>query len=393
MIVLRNASTPPLEFLCETPSSPHISANLSTGPSQYTDWQISDWNKSPSALLFLVWHEATGQQLVIKMLRPYLDTRYSLEKLNKRQECLLEALLRNRAFTPELYLGLAPMYHLDLSQSTICIGEVMEYPTIKSLDADTEYVLLMKPQDQDTRLDYLLEGRKIDCLMPLVEYIADIHNHKVFDVPKEESIRWGSYDYLMHKLEHNLELFDFLVSRCNESDWDDRKELAERVIKVEKKAQEIALQECYHQYFHLRLDEGHIKLCHGDIKSPHIWIASDGSDGEQAWSFNILDAIDFNPMYNHIDILSDFAMLIADVQAHAQSPVPVNKMIDCYLQKTKQDNKVARGVLDYYVMEKAIVGTGISILYDDKPQLGRTFLKVAENCLESIYISGGVVRR
>src|SRR2546426_7182628 len=51
--------------------------------------------------------------------------------------------------------------------------------------------------------------------------------------------------------------------------------------------------------------------------------------------------------YNHIDILSDFAMLIADVQAHAPSPVPVNEMIDCYLQKTKQDNKVARGVLDY----------------------------------------------
>jgi aminoglycoside phosphotransferase family enzyme len=195
----------------------------------------------------------------------------------------------------------------------------------------------------------------------------------------------------MHKLEHNLELLDFLVKRCNESDWDDRKELVERIIEVKKMAQEIALQKCYHRYFHLRINEGHIKLCHGDIKSPHIWIASDGSNGGQTWSFNILDAIDFNPMYNHIDILSDFAMLIADVQAHAPSPVPVNKMIDCYLRKTKQDNEVARGVLDFYVMEKAIVGTGISILYDDKPQLGRAFLKVAENCLESIWAAGAVV--
>ena len=392
MIVLRSASTPPLELLCET-SSPHISTNFSRGTSQYTDCQITDWNKSPSALLFLAWHEAQGQRLVIKMLRRYQDTRYSLETLNKRQQCLLEALRRNRIFTPELYLGLAPVHHLDLSQSTICIGEVMEYPTQKLLDADTEYVLLMKPQDQETRLDYLLKGGKIDSLMPLVEYIAGIHNHKVFNISPEESIRWGSNDYLMHKLEHNLELLDFLVNRCNESDWDDRKELAEKVIKVKKMAQEIALQECYHRYFHLRIDEGHIKLCHGDIKSPHIWIACDGSDGKQAWSFNILDAIDFNPMYNHIDILSDFAMLIADVQAHAPSPVPVNEMIDCYLQKTKQDNEVARRVLDYYVMEKAIVGSGISILYDDKPQLGRAFLKVAENCLESICAAGAVVCR
>src|SRR5437588_501715 len=227
--------------------------------------------------------------------------------------------------------------------------------------------------------------------MPLVEYIAGIHNHKVFDLSTEECIRWGGYDYLMHKLEHNLELLDFLVKRCNESDWDDRKELAERVIKVKKMAQEIALQECYHRCFHLRIDEGHIKFCHGDIKSPHIWIASDGSDGKQAWSFNILDAIDFNPMYNHIDILSDFAMLIADVQARTQSPTLVNEMIDCYLRETNQDNEVARGVLDFYVMEKAIVGTGISILYDDKPQLGRAFLKVAENCLESICAAGAVV--
>src|SRR6266568_1477016 len=283
MIVLGRASMPLPELLCETSSSPPIFTNFFRSSSQYADCQISDWNRSLSALLFLVWHEATGQGLVIKMLRPYQDTRYSLETLDKRQRCLLEALQRNRVFTPELYLGLAPVYHLDLSQSTICIGEVMEHPTKKSLDADTEYVLLMKPQDQETRLDYLLKGEKIDSLMPLVEYIADIHNHKVFDISAEESIRWGSYDYLMHKLEHNLELLDFLVNRCN-----------------------------------------------------------------------------------HIDILSDFAMLIADVQAHALSPVPVNEMIDCYLQKTKQDNEVARGVLDYYVMEKAIVGTGISILYDDK---------------------------
>jgi aminoglycoside phosphotransferase family enzyme len=387
MIVLRSASTPPLALLCVAESSPYISTIHAISTLQRADCQIADWNSTPAALLFLVDHKVSGQRLVIKILRPYRDTRYNLETLSERQQCLLEALERNRVFTPELYIGLAPLYNLGLSQGTISIGEVMEYPTASSLDADTEYVLLMKPQEQETRLDYLLARGEFASLVPLIEYVADLHNRKVFDLSLEESKRWGSYDYLMYKLEHNLELLDFLVSRCDKSDWDDRKELAERAMQVKKMGQEIAAQEWYRQYFHQRVTQGCIKLCHGDIKSPHIWIASDGSKGEEKWSFNLLDAIDFNPMYNHIDLLSDFAMLLADVQAHAPSPVPLNEMVDSYLQKTHQNSEEARRVLDYYVMEKAIVGAGISILYDGKPQLGRTFLKVAESSLESMRVA------
>ena len=381
MIVLRSATTPPLETHCESSSPQYIPSNLPGTTSEYSDFQITDWNKSPSAQLFLVSHNVTKQQLVIKMLRSYQDTRYSLKTLAKRQQCLLEALQRNRVFTPELYIGLAPLYHLDPHKRTIRIGEVIENPTQTLLDADKEYVLLMKPQDQETRLDYLLENREYESLIPLVMYVTDIHHHKVCNLSTEEGIRWGSYDYLIQKLEHNLQLLDFLVDRCGESDWDDREELANRAIEVRKMAQEFAIQERYCRYFQHRIDQGFIKLCHGDIKSPHIWIASDGRNGQQAWSFNILDAIDFNPMYNHIDILSDFAMLIADVQARTQSSPLVNEMVNCYLRETNQDNEVDRAVLDFYILDKAIVGTGISILYDDKPQLGREFLKVAEHRL------------
>ena len=381
MIVLRSATRPPLETLCESSSPLRIPSNFPSAASEYTDFQITDWNKSPSAQLFLVSHHITKEQLVIKMLRSYQDTRYRLETLPERQQCLVEALQRNRVFTPELYIGLAPLYHLDPHKRTIRIGEVIENPTQTLLDADKEYVLLMKPQDQETRLDYLLENREFESLIPLVMYVTEIHHHKVCNLSTEEGIRWGSYDYLIQKLEHNLQLLDFLVDRCGESDWDDREELANRAIEVRKMAQEFVFQKDYGRYFQHRIDQGFIKLCHGDIKSPHIWIASDGRNGQQAWSFNILDAIDFNPMYNHIDILSDFAMLIADVQARTQSSLLVNEMVDCYLRETNQDNEIARAVLDFYILDKAIVGTGISILYDDKPQLGREFLKVAEHRL------------
>lgn len=391
MIVLRRASTPPLASLFDAKTSPSISTVFSNVTQIYTEWMIADWSDSPSALLFLVEHETSGERRVIKMLRSYQDTRYSLETLEKRQQCLLEGLERNRVFAPELYLGLAPVYHLDLAQGTICIGETMRYPTQMLLDFNTEYVLLMRPQEQENRLDYLLDEQKTDSLVPLAQYVAEIHNQKAFDLLPSESLHWGNYDYLMRKLEHNFGLLGFLIDRCSESEWNDHKEITQAAIWVKTKFQEVVKQGFYHQYFHMRVSNGYIRLCHGDIKSPHIWIELCDSTGKLPWTFNLLDAIDFNDMYNHIDILSDFAMLIADVQARTQSSAIVDQMIASYLHNTNQDDEVARTVLDYYIMEKAIVGTAISIIYDDKAELGRSFLKVAQNRLQSMCSVGVTV--
>jgi hypothetical protein len=41
-------------------------------------------------------------------------------------------------------------------------------------------------------------------------------------------------------------------------------------------------------------------------------------------------------------------------------------------------------VLGYYLVEKAIVGAAVSIVYDDLPQLGQSFLKVATTRLQTL---------
>jgi len=382
MIVLGMGSvdTLPPQFLLEIGSSPGTLTIFHKDTSLYTDCHIKDWFVSLSAFLFLVRREGSGEALIIKMLRSYKDTRYSLETLEKRQHCLLEGLRRNKVFTPELYIGLAPVYSFDQQHGTIRVGEIMDKPTKASLDKHTEYVLVMQPQDQETRLDRLLASGETASLLPLTDYVADIHNHRVFPVP--DSMRWGSYDHLIDKLWHNLELLDFLVDRCHESDWADREELASRASKLKQSFAQVVTRDHYGAYFRQRVAEGWIRFCHGDIKSPHVWIEPAAKDSKRIAAINILDAVDFNPMYNHIDVLSDFAMLIADVQARTQNPALVCAMIGQYLSKTHQDNEVARVVLDYYIMEKAIVGAGISILYDGLPELGRAFLEVAETRLE-----------
>ena len=77
-------------------------------------------------------------------------------------------------------------------------------------------------------------------------------------------------------------------------------------------------------------------------------------------------------------------MLVIDIQTRTGSDLLADEMIKYYLSLTEQESDVAKSVLDYYLVEKAIVCAAISIVYDNAPSLGLTLLKVAEmrlNCL------------
>jgi aminoglycoside phosphotransferase family enzyme len=203
----------------------------------------------------------------------------------------------------------------------------------------------------------------------------------------EEASSWGSYEQLYNKLLENLHILDLVptVSRDGE-----RICAKERIDCLRKRFIELFSQPRYRDYFEQRVQAQRIKCCHGDIKSPNIWMLPDntGSNSELKQCIKILDAIDFNPLFSNIDILSDFAMLVIDIQTRTHSSALADTMIDHYLALTAQNEPVARAVLGYYLVEKAIVGTYISIVYDDLPDLGLSLLEVAEmriNCLMDLW--------
>src|SRR6266566_2193891 len=116
--------------------------------------------------------------------------------------------------------------------------------------------------------------------------------------------------------------------------------------------------------------------CWRKIKQVTIWLIPANND-ETREHILLLDAIDFNPVYSNIDILSDFAMLAVDVQAHIKSFVLVSEMIEYYLQLTHQESEINRSVLNYYLAEKAMVCAAVSVIYDLSP-LGPAYLEVAQ---------------
>ncbi len=389
-----NLPNPPVEAFSQGPSSETLSLVPPDDTCRGDYYEIEGSQQSECALVLFTRHMLTSERVVMKVLSRYKDTRYSLETVSERQQCQLEALQRNRVFAPEVYIGLARIHELDLCRECILIDDVVRYPSKEMFDPGVEYALIMRPLPEERHLDRLLKEESKEALADymhlLSRYVAHVHTN--LDVGAGER-QWGSYEQLQRKLIHNLDLLDLVVldksalyTASENGRYDAYNPLEDRLTSLKSTLYHIFTQNHYRQYFEQRVTEHCIKHCHGDLKAPHIWIAPRDSWCEQElWkSVSVLDAADFNPSYTHIDVLSDLALLAIDIQARTQSSSLADLLMERYLQYTKQQEEVARAVLAYYLVEKAIVGTAISIAYDHVPDLGWAYLAVAEMRLKSL---------
>lgn len=381
-------------------------------------YEIVEKQQTASASLLFAQHSTTAEHVVIKILNKYEDIRFSLETLEKRQRYQLEALHRNRKFAPGVYIGLAPIVGHSYDPESIVLGKIMENPSKRMLGPNVEYALVMHGLPIDRRLDILLSNEDEISLQTnirlLAKYVAYMHTELVEPpIASENNIKWGSFEQLQKKLEHNLALIDRLLSTNEISQHSSSKALRDifshvhllglyrrnsgqqvkhysRELKVSDEQKDtltrlksnlrkMLKQNAYQRYFEKRIQQQRIKRCHGDLKAPHIWIApyNYSFDTEPWRHVCVIDTIDFNPTYCNIDILSDLAMLILDIQARTKSPLLTNRFIEDYLRLTGQDDEISRSVLAYYLVEKAIMWTAVSIVYDDLPDLGWAFLDIA----------------
>src|SRR6266516_3348325 len=347
-------------------------------------YKIESKRISEPACILFARHSFSKESIVLKLLYEHKDTRYSLATVSDRHRCQLEALQWNRIFTPNIHIGLARICRLDHDRKGIEIDEIIENPGLETLAPNTEYALLMRQLPTGRRLDLILTEEAYAPLQRyiqlLIKYVMHIHTTLVaLSIPMEDATKWGSFVPLQEKLAHNLEFLDQIMATKNKDQYSSFYWLKDSLLQVFEQFK-------YLDYFERRVHEERIKRCHGDLKAPNIWIAPlplPGTPNEywyhkEPWKYvYLLDAVDFNPMYSYIDILSDFAMLVTDIHARTKSLELANQMIENYLELTDQQDKACRLVLAYYLVEKAIIGAAVSILYDNLPDLGLDFLKVA----------------
>ena len=353
----------------------------------HTYYDIEDTQDSESAIILFAHHPATKQNIVMKKLRQYEDTRYSQLTLNERQSYQLEALEWNRKFTSDIYIGLAPVCethtHLEKKPKRICIGSILENPNRETLNKTKEYVLLMKRLPKERRLDNLLSNNQEkdnlqEYLYLFTRYISHIHTTFPISIREVERTWWGSIEQLRNKLQENLELLKVaILPKTEQHDIYDR---------LKTQLPKFLEENIYQEYFKRRLDGHHIKRCHGDLKAPNIWIApiSQKCNEQPRKCIWLLDTIDFNPSFCNIDTLSDFAFLVVDIHTRTGSIDLANSIIDTYLRLTQETGEPARYVLAYYLIEKAAVGAAISYYFDQNLLLGNSYLSVAALRLDEL---------
>lgn len=140
-------------------------------------------------------------------------------------------------------------------------------------------------------------------------------------------------------------------------------------------------------YFDWRSFGGHIKRCHGDLKATNLWVSPGGMLPRKLFA---LDCIDFNPDFCQIDTLSDIAMLAVSIQqVMTESGGSDGKeltlhFLEAYCQEMRESDACVQALLKYYMTEKAMVCSYVSILLDHSPELGKSYFAIAYQLAKQI---------
>lgn len=346
----------------------------------------------------------TGERAVLKILCPYGDDRYKLQTSLRRKSCQIRAYCYNKLFTPDVYkaLGAVEAIYADeivLADIFLSVSKARQEHIHYS-----EYALIMEHLEHNRRLDMVfrqllvqfLEQQTIDNLQACATLLARriAHAHKKRLSPLRNGYKWGNPITLSDKLLHNENLLSKAILEDNEKIQILRQEVLRLLPDVYKKI----ISPPYLCYFKHRIEQGWIRHCHGDLKSTNIWIMSSQEEEREEeqimQNVKILDAIDFNKIYYNIDVLSDLAMLVVDVQAMIRERLAhhpscssiestfLRRFIEEYLTQTGQvADDETKFVLDYYCLEKAIVSAAIELPQNGAEIRRQALLELAADLL------------
>src|SRR5260370_26550941 len=299
---------------------------------------------------------------------------------------MLEGFPLNKRFASGIYLGIAPI--ITESADTLNCGPLIEQPDATNLNFDQPYALVMKRMEGDRRLDRKLFPDKWgneSGMYFLAQYVASMHKNL-----HESPLTIGTPDSLLAKLHFNQRHFHQCLNRVQNDSvhFYYRKRINEGGMhwfqSIGWQLEEVS--KTYSSEFSRRHEEKHIKRCHGDLKATNLWLCPITQSPLRKERLLALDCVDFNPEFCNIDTLSDVAMLAIDLETRlvGMSDLAENKargqqlaqlFIQAYLEAAGETNDILP-ILEYYMVEKAMVCAYMSILFDKLPVLGEKYLDV-----------------
>lgn len=280
------------------------------------------------------WVVLTGD-FVYKIKKPVNFGFLDFSTLEKRHYYCLEELRLNRRLAPQLYLGL-----VTINGSKECLELNGQGPVL-------EYAVKMVQFPQTAQLDCLPEGEGLTpaLMTQLAKTVAGFHL-SVECVPADSDL--GGADHV-------------------------RKTVFENFHHIRKYTKDTAVlrqlddlegwSKCQFDQLAPLIDErkssGFVRECHGDMHLRNIALWRD--------EIIIFDCIEFNKSLNFIDVISEIAFLIMDLEARQQGPLAM-RFLNTYTQITGDYEGVK--LLYFYKVYRALVRAKVDILRTGQEQPG-----------------------
>lgn len=308
------------------------------------------------------WVLLTGEY-AYKIKKPVDFGFLDFSTLDKRRQCCEQELRLNRRQAASVYLDVVP------------VTGSPDQPAISGEGDAFEYAVKMRQFPQSAQLDNKLEAGElsIEQMDDIASMVAGFHQR--IDTA-EEALGYGSAEAVLQPVEQNfVQIREHLATD----------EYEQQLTQLERWSSEsyTALKPKFVQ----RKTAGFIRECHGDMHLRNIvWLDEDYCQGPVAF-----DCIEFNDNLRWIDVISEVAFLVMDLQSRNLDSY-AHRFLNSYLENTGDYAGVM--LLPYYLGYRAMVRAKVSVLRLQQPgvsaQEKRQMLDEFEQYLE---LASGYARR
>lgn len=303
----------------------------------------------------------TGQY-AYKLKKPVNFGFLDFSELKQRQKfCALEVTLNSRT-APELYLD---VYCIVFDNNTRC-HYVLPTAETKDHHLIIDYLVKMQQFDPNMVLGRLLRDSKLEfeLVASLTTKITDFHKNA------EKAVFNSPFGTPKVQLKPMLDNFPTLVQYCQRPinkqkistlmDWTDQQFLQHETFLVERKK------------------NGFVRACHGDLHLDNITLIE-----QQPILF---DGIEFNESFRWIDVMSDFAFLLIDLDFRKQHSASY-QALSLYLTQTLDYKGLY--LLNFYRVYRTLVRAKITALrglqLPDKSIQQQQVMDTAEAYIDQAY--------
>jgi len=247
--------------------------------------------------------------------------------LEKRRFYCEEEVRLNRRFAPAIYLDV------------VAITGQPDRPQMAGSGSALEYAVRMRQFADDGLLSQLAERKRMDAshIDQLVDQVVDFHQSTQRASP---DVPYGEAQRIHHWVSEN---FQHIRPSLKTSRRIEQLAGIQERLEAERKRIDALLRR--------RKKDGFIRECHGDLHLGNITLI----DGK----VTLFDCIEFNPELRWIDVFSDVAFLVMDLDDRHYRNFAFH-FLNAYLHRSGDYQGL--GVLRYYMVYRALVRDKVALL-------------------------------